>query len=284
MELEPPGIIPPDDDPEKGRDPAVARVDALIEAGKDEEALAQAEEALRKGEGNRLDLLYLAGDALLALGRPVEAEERFRSVLREDASCATTRCWLAHALYRQCRFDEAIAECERAAAAETAPVDIHIVRGLLHERAGDFAAAEASFAEAAQLDPDRFHRPVRLSRSEFDREVRTAARRLPRQFRKHLELVPVVVQDVPAAELLRGGDEPLDPELLGLFDGVPLPERSTMDGSALRPNYIYLFQRNLERFARDREDLVEQISVTLYHERGHYLGFEEEDMEDLGLA
>ena len=225
-----------------------------------------------------------ARDALLALGRPIEAEERFRAVLSEDSTCATTRCWLSHALFRQCRFEDALAECELVFASESVPVDAHIVRGLLHERGGDFAAAEASFAEASRLDPERFRRPVRLSRVEFDREVRSAARRLPRQFRKHLELVPVVVQDVPATELLRGADEPLDPELLGLFDGVPLPERSTMEGSALRPNYIYLFQRNLERFARDREDLVEQISITLYHELGHYLGFEEEDMEDLGLA
>ena len=52
----------------------------------------------------------------------------------------------------------------------------------------------------------------------------------------------------------------------------------------LRPNTIYLFQRNLERAAKDRDDLVEQIRITLWHELGHYLGFEEEDMDDLGLA
>ena len=109
-------------------------------------------------------------------------------------------------------------------------------------------------------------------------------RRLPRQFRKHLERLPVIVQELPSPELRHDGDQVLDPDLLGLFDGVPLPETSTMDGGSLRPNYIYLFQRNLERFARDRDDLVEQISVTLYHELGHYLGFEEEDMDELGLA
>ena len=39
-----------------------------------------------------------------------------------------------------------------------------------------------------------------------------------------------------------------------------------------------------ERVARDHDDLIEQISITLYHELGHYLGFEEEDMDELGLA
>jgi predicted Zn-dependent protease with MMP-like domain len=284
MELEPPGIIPPDDDPVLGRDPIVARVESLLDAGKDEEALAMAEQALVDGEGNALDLRYLAGDALLALGRAAEAETRFRAVLDVDAQCAASRCWLAMALYRQWRFAEAEVECELALRAPEPAVDAHIVRGLLFERAGAYAAADACFHDAARLDPERFHRPVRMSRTEFDREVRQAARRLPRQFRKHLERLPVIVQELPSVELGRDGEQVLDPDLLGLFDGVPLPETSTLEGGALRPNYIYLFQRNLERFARDREDLVEQISVTLYHELGHYLGFEEEDMDELGLA
>jgi predicted Zn-dependent protease with MMP-like domain len=71
--------------------------------------------------------------------------------------------------------------------------------------------------------------------------------------------------------------------MLGLFDGVPLPETSEFDLPQVRPNTIYLFQRNLERAAKDRADLIEQIRITLYHELGHYLGFEEEDMGDLGL-
>jgi predicted Zn-dependent protease with MMP-like domain len=65
---------------------------------------------------------------------------------------------------------------------------------------------------------------------------------------------------------------------------VPLTETGELESVQLRPNTIHLFQRNIERVARDRDDLVEQIRITLYHELGHYLGFEEEDMDDLGLA
>lgn len=282
MELEPAGIIPPDDDPVLGRHPAVARVESALDAGRDEEALTLAEAALAAGEGDRLDLLYLAGDALLALGRAREAEERFRAVLAEDPTCPTSRCWLAMALYRQCRFDEAKVECDQSLAAEQAPIDAHVVRGLLLERADDFAAADECFAHAADADPDRFHVPSRLSRREFDLQVRLAARRLPRQFRRHLERVPVIVQDLPALELLRGAGDDFDPELLGLFDGTPLPD--TASSLELRPNYIYLFQRNLERIARDREDLIEQVSITLYHELGHYLGLDEDDLDEMGLG
>lgn len=282
MELEPAGIIPPDDDPVLGRDPAVERVEAALDAGREEEALELADAALASGEGNRLDLLFLSGDALLALGQAAAAESRFRTVLDEDPDCPSSRCWLAMALYRQCRFEEAAVECRRALEAPEPATDAYVVRGLLLEREGRFDAADEAFEDAARLDPERFRKPVRLSRTEFDRQVRLAARRLPRQFRRHLDRVPVIVEDLPRAELLVGGDGH-DPDLLGLFDGVPLPETAEFEAGSLRPNYIYLFQRNLERSARNREDLIEQISITLYHELAHYLGFEEEDMEDMGL-
>jgi predicted Zn-dependent protease with MMP-like domain len=281
MELEPPGIIPPDDDPVLGRHPAVARVESALDAGRDEEALALADEAILKGEGDPLDLQYLAADALLALGRPQEAEARLRTVLAEDASCPMSRCWLAMALFRQCRFKEAWVEVELSMETGRAPTDAHLVRGLLFEREGDYAAADECFSLAHETDPDRFRMPVRMERREFDRQVRLAARKLPRQFRRHLERVPVIVQDVPAIELLKGG-EGLDPEILGLFDGTPLPETEGM--TEFRPNYIYLFQRNLERIARDHEHLVEEIAITLEHELGHYLGLDEDEVDEMGLG
>ena len=284
MELEPAGIIPPDDDPVLGRDPAVERVEQALGRGREQEALDLAEAALKSGEGSRVDLMFLAGDALLALGRAVDAEQRLRQVLDEDPECPVARCWLAMALYRQSRFDESHVECDRALVAHQPAVDIHVVRGLLLERSGEFDAADKSFRTAAELDPVRFQTPHRLTREEFDKEVRLAAERLPLEFREHLERVPVLVHDLPALELLRGDSAPgTDPDLLGLFHGVPLPDVMEAGGCEPTPNYIYLFQRNLERFAVDRGDLVAQITITLYHELGHYLGLEEEDMEPLGL-
>ena len=47
---------------------------------------------------------------------------------------------------------------------------------------------------------------------------------------------------------------------------------------------IYLYQRNLERSVRDEAELREEIRVTLYHEIGHLLGFDEHGVEDLGLG
>jgi predicted Zn-dependent protease with MMP-like domain len=285
MDLEPLGIVPPDSDGEPGRDPVVQEIEALLDDDKLEEGIAAIQDALATGRGNALDLKFLLGDAYLALGRPKDAEPQFRAVLAEDPDCPSSRCWLAMSLFLQWRFDEAEAAVHAAREVPGAIVDADVIHGALLERRGKFDEAEPFFLRASAAAPDKYPPPVRMPRAEFDREVRKAARKLPRQFRQSLDRVPVVVQDVPDASLAEGEDrDEVAPDILGLFDGVPLPETSEFEVPQLRPNTIYLFQRNLERAAKDREDLVEQIRITLYHELAHYLGFEEEDMDDMGLA
>jgi len=285
MELEPDGIVPPDVDGKVGRDPAVQRIEMLLDEERFEEALDAIQSALETGDGNTLDLTFLLGDTYLSIGRAVEAEQQFRRVLEQDPDCPSSRCWLAMSLFLQWRFDEAESAAASARELPDAIVDAHVVQGAILERRGRLDEAEACFERASALAPDKYPLPVRMTRAEFDREVRKAARKLPRQFRQALDRVPVIVQDLPDESLAVGADrDEVGPDILGLFDGIPLPETSDMDLSQAKPNTIYLFQRNLERAAVDREDLVEQIRITLWHELGHYLGFEEDDMDDLGLA
>lgn len=285
MDLEPPGIVPPDSDGQPGRDPVVQRIEALLDEDKLEEGLEAIQEALAAGQGNVLDLTFLLGDTYLGLGRAAEAESQFRAVLAQDPDCPSSRCWLAMSLFLQWRFDEAEVAVAAARELPGALVDADVIHGVLLERRGRFDDAESFFLRASAIAPDKYPPPVRMQRAEFDREVRKAARQLPRQFRQCLDRVPVVVQDVPDATLAEGPDrEEVGPDILGLFDGIPLPETSSFDLPPTRPNTIYLFQRNLERAAKDRDDLIEQIRITLYHELAHYLGFEEEDMDDMGLA
>ena len=284
MELEPEGIVPPDTDAVAGRDPVVQGIEVLLDEERFEEALEAIRDAMAEGRGNPLDLTFLLGDTYLALGRAVEAEEQFRAVLAQDPDCPASRCWVAMCLFLQWRFDEAESAVKAARELPDAIVDAHVIQGALLERKGRFEEAEGCFERAAAISPEKYPLPVRMTRAEFDREVRKAARKLPRQFRQGLDRVPVIVQDLPDETLAEGNRDEVGPDILGLFDGVPLTETGELDSVQLRPNTIYLFQRNIERVARDREDLVEQIRITLYHELGHYLGFEEEDMDGLGLA
>jgi len=106
--------------------------------------------------------------------------------------------------------------------------------------------------------------------------------RLPRQFREQLRNVEFVVERRPSAELLRS--EGLDPRLdtlYGLYQGVPLPDRSSLEPPLL-PDKISIFAEPLLRDFTDPEELREEIRLTVLHEIAHYFGMDEEEVKDLG--
>ncbi|MFT4512481.1 MAG: putative Zn-dependent protease with MMP-like domain [Planctomycetota bacterium] len=286
MDLEPDGIVPPDTDVAVGNDPAVRDIERLLETGKIEAGLDAIDAAMAAGRGNAADLTFLRGDACLGLGRAREAEREFRTVLQGDPDCPSSRCWLSMCLYLQWRFDEAQVAVDAARALPDALVDADVVAGCLCERRRSYREADGLFERAATASPDKYSVPVRLTRDEFDHEVQEAIRILPAEFHEYLERVPVVVQELPEEAFGRldasADDGPIGPDMLGLFDGVSLPDEQQSD-LPTRPTTIYLFQRNLERMATGRDDLTEQIRVTLWHELGHYLGFDEDEMGRLGL-
>ena len=87
-----------------------------------------------------------------------------------------------------------------------------------------------------------------------------------------------------ALAVLMHEDPPLDPELLGLYVGVPLPERTGVRDSTTLPDVIYLFHHNIEHEAGDRREMLEQIAITVYHEVGHYFGFDDDQLEELDFG
>lgn len=280
MDLEPEGIVAPDTDVVVGSDPAVRDIEKMLAEGRLTEALQAIDQAIASGSGNAADLAFLRGDCCLGLGLAVEAEKQFRTVLAGDPDCPSSRCWLAMSLYLQWRFEEAEQAVAAARALPDALVDADVIAGCLAERRGDFAEADVLFTRGATISPDKYSVPPRLTREEFDAEVHQAVAMLDPQFRECLERVAVLVHELPDASLAEGAvDEEVSPDMLGLFDGLPIGEER--DGDP--PARIYLFQRNLERMANGRRDLVQQIRITLWHELGHYLGFEEDDMDRLGL-
>jgi predicted Zn-dependent protease with MMP-like domain len=110
-----------------------------------------------------------------------------------------------------------------------------------------------------------------------------ATERLPAEFRSALVETQILVDAVPSREILAGGElADTPPDLLGLFVGASQLERSHEDALQLPPT-IHLFQRNLERASHDRTELIEEIRVTLFHEIGHMLGFDEEGVDGMGL-
>ncbi len=123
---------------------------------------------------------------------------------------------------------------------------------------------------------------VRLTRRQFLRLVQEAYRELPAKVTRVLENLEVVVDRWPSADLLADLGIADRHELLGLYVGVPLPDR----GSDLPqlPDLIYLFQRPIELRCTTSQQVVEEVRVTLLHEVGHYFGLDEEDLKRQGYG
>ena len=117
----------------------------------------------------------------------------------------------------------------------------------------------------------------------MERLVEELASTLPGKLLEVFEEVPVVIQDLPPRDVIRTSNGQLHPDTLGLYTGSGLIDRSVFNPTEFPPT-IYIYRRNLERIAMSENDMREQIRITLLHELGHHLGYDEEDLDELGLA
>ncbi len=103
--------------------------------------------------------------------------------------------------------------------------------------------------------------------------------RLPPEFRAGLSGVAVRVEDFPPDDMLREM-EMTDPfELTGLYEGIPLTQKSTMD-QPTQPDTIWLFRRPiLDEWAdRGDEPLGHLVAHVLVHELAHHFGWSDDDI------
>jgi predicted Zn-dependent protease with MMP-like domain len=104
----------------------------------------------------------------------------------------------------------------------------------------------------------------------FGDHVRAALDELPPHLAAALTNMAVVVED----------ENPDDPDLLGLYHGVPLPERGDMAG--MPPDTISIYRIPLEESFPDPNELREEIRITVLHELAHYFGLDEDRLAELG--
>lgn len=121
-----------------------------------------------------------------------------------------------------------------------------------------------------------------MDRRRFAALVEEALEEIPAPFRERLENVEVVIDDEPAASLLREmGMDPRRETLFGLYEGVPLPEREMSYGMTL-PDRITIFYGPLVRTFRTPGAIRREIRKTLIHEIGHFFGLKDEQIEGDG--
>jgi predicted Zn-dependent protease with MMP-like domain len=225
------------------------RAEVLAEKGEHRKALL-AYDAAEAGAPDDPQVLSGKGEALFNLWLFERALPSFEAALRADPRCARAHRGIALAL----------------------------------DRLGRRKLADMHFARAAKLDPEYYPAPVRVPRGEFDRVAREAIEALPRPIVERLGPIGFLVEDYPELPMLADRPDDADPETLGVFFGEEIPARFEERGIRFVPNHIHLFQRNLEQLVATREELDEEIRTTVWHEIGHYLGYDEEELDELGLG
>ena len=111
-----------------------------------------------------------------------------------------------------------------------------------------------------------------IPRREFERLVAAALDEMPPQLMRLMDNVAVVVADRHPTE-----------DLLGLYEGVPLTERGDYGGMVM-PDVVTLYRLPLCEFARNEDELVEEVMVTVVHEIAHHFGIDDDKLPRMGLG
>jgi predicted Zn-dependent protease with MMP-like domain len=109
-----------------------------------------------------------------------------------------------------------------------------------------------------------------VPRERFEELVADALDDLPGELLGVLENVAVLVVD----------RHPDEPDLLGLYDGVPHPDRVGVEG----PDVVSIYRLALCEACDDEEDLAEEVYVTVVHELAHAAGIDDDRLHELGWA
>jgi predicted Zn-dependent protease with MMP-like domain len=119
-----------------------------------------------------------------------------------------------------------------------------------------------------------------MDRRKFEKLVDRAIQELPKEFRKRLENVAIIIEDSPSDELLDELEVPEGDTLFGLYEGVPLTERGFE--APLYPDRIRIFQDPIEEECDSEDEIKEEIKTTIVHEIAHFFGLDDDYLDELG--
>jgi predicted Zn-dependent protease with MMP-like domain len=113
---------------------------------------------------------------------------------------------------------------------------------------------------------------IDVPRPRFESLVSDALDEIPDDLWELMENVAVVV-----------GEKSADPDLLGLYDGIPLTERDDY-GAMVMPDRITIYRLPICRICSTAAQVTEQIRITVVHEVAHHFGIDDDRLDELGWA
>lgn len=120
-----------------------------------------------------------------------------------------------------------------------------------------------------------------MERDRFEELVAEAVEGLPDRFKESLKNISIMVADWPTREQLEEVGTKRKQDLLGLYEGVPLPRRGRGYQMVL-PDRITIFQKPIEMRCRSEQKVIERIQRTVRHEIAHYFGISDARLREMG--
>ena len=114
---------------------------------------------------------------------------------------------------------------------------------------------------------------VEVTPEQFEDLVAAALERVPQGLADLVDNVVFVVEPEPPSD---------DPDLLGLYEGIPLTERGPTTYAGAMPDRVTVFRGPILRMCRSRDEVVEEVVVTVVHEIAHHFGIDDERLHELG--
>ncbi len=235
-------------------------------------------------EADLIEAIYVRTRALLAQDQPAAARESLAEIATsvfEDGDLALELADLALAAEDPAMATRWVEAARKLAKEDDAAPDLeadalHLL-GRIHEATGDATAMVTAWKQVLELDREAPADELEITDDRLEEIVEATLAELPEDVRARLVNVPILLADLPDADIVAEG---FDPRLLGMFQGSPMTAGS--DGPPAVTN-ILLFKKNLERFAEDEDHLEEEIRTTVLHETAHYFGLDEDDLVNIGL-
>ena len=122
------------------------------------------------------------------------------------------------------------------------------------------------------------HVPFPMSEADFEAAVNDALDRIPADLAKTMNNVAIFIEDDYTPQ---PGEDP-DTVLLGLYEGVPLTERDSWWDAGSLPDRITIYRQPILDICESREDVIEEVTVTVVHEIAHHFGISDDRLHELG--
>jgi predicted Zn-dependent protease with MMP-like domain len=104
---------------------------------------------------------------------------------------------------------------------------------------------------------------------------------IPAELKRHLGNIVIRVDEFPDAEVEEEMELESPFDILGLYRGVALPQKSVASTRA-DADLVFLYRRPiLDYWCETGEDLYRVVRHVLIHEIGHHFGFSDDDMDRL---